>query len=264
MPQFPEELIQTIMKMTGSTRKDVENTLARSMGEMFNMGNASAKQKKTSKRKKDEYTEEKYPHYHSSRNVLKYTLRITLREIKPAIWRKIEVPSNITLRHLGDLISDLMGWSGYHLNQFRKRNDYYMPAYQRDGEEDYVWNCNNYNQEDFTIDDVLQKKTETFIWEYDFGDSWEHEVRLSSIGEYKPGEERKIRFVGGKRQCPPEDCGSYWGYDELIETFNRFKAGEKLSEDELENLEWAGWDEDYDPDYLDVEFCERIVERYNK
>lgn len=88
----------------------------------------------------------------------KDTLRITLKEIKPAIWRKIEVPSNITLRHPGDLICNLMGWAGYHLNQFRKGNDYYMPAYQRDGEEDYIWNCNNYNQEDVTIADILPKK----------------------------------------------------------------------------------------------------------
>lgn len=235
------------------------------MAEMFSMGNASARQKKTSQSKKTVYTREKYPHFLESDNVLKYTLRITLREIKPAIWRKIEVPSNISLRHLGDMITDLMGWSGYHLNQFRKGNDFYMPAYQRDasGEEDFMWNCNNYSQEDFTIADVLQKKTQTMVWEYDFGDSWEHEVRLSSVGEYMLGEEKKIRFVGGKRQCPPDDCGGTWGYEELIEILCRLKAGEKLSDDELEHLEWAGWDEDYDPDTLEMDVCERIAERYN-
>ena len=52
--------------------------------------------------------------------VLRYTLRIALRDHKPAIWRKVDVPSNLSLRHLGDLILSLMGWDGGHLNQFLK------------------------------------------------------------------------------------------------------------------------------------------------
>lgn len=63
-------------------------------------------------------------------NVKKFTLRVTLRGLKPAIFRKFNVPSNITLRHLSALLLDLMGWENEHLNQFRKGDDYYAPAYQ--------------------------------------------------------------------------------------------------------------------------------------
>ena len=50
------------------------------------------------------------------------------------------------------------------------------------------------------------EKGETMVWEYDFGDGWVHDVRLSSVEEYADGEVRKIVFIGGKRACPPGDC----------------------------------------------------------
>ena len=74
IPNTPEEFIQAMMKLSGMSRSEVEAL---------------------------------YPHYLPARQVLKYTLKFTLKGIKPAIWRKIEVPSNITLRHLGDLIVEL-------------------------------------------------------------------------------------------------------------------------------------------------------------
>ena len=266
MAQIPEDLIQLLMQMSGESRSSVEKKAEQAFAEVFaNRNKYSVKPKKTSK-KKPTYTEESYPHYLSARKAQKYILRITLRGIKPAIWRKIEVPSNITLRHLGNLIIDLMGWDGYHLNQFRKHNDYFMPFYQRDasGESDFMWDCNNYNQEDYTIADLFQKKTQTYTFEYDFGDSWEHEIRLSSIDEYKADEPHQIVFVGGKCACPPEDSGGIWGYQKLLETLSKHKSGKRLTSDERESLEWAGWDKDYDPEYLDLDHCRMIVEQYNR
>ena len=64
---------------------------------------------------------------------------------------------------------------------------------------------------------TLHEEGETIVWEYDFGDSWEHDVRLSSFEEYAEGEPRQIVFVGGKRVCPPEDCGGVRGYEKLLE-----------------------------------------------
>lgn len=262
-PKIPEDLIRAMMQISGKSRPEVESIIVKALGEIPMM----AKQAKSREKSKNhtEYTETSYPHYLPARRVLKYTLRFTLKGITPTVWRKIEVPSNITLRHLGDLIVDLMGWSGYHLNQFYKGNDYYMPHYQREssGEDDYIWNCNNYDQEDFTIADFLTQKASAITFEYDFGDSWEHIVRLSSIDEYKDGEPRRIDFVSGKCACPPEDCGSVWGYENLLGILEKSKAGKRLNPEEKEQLEWAGWDTDYDPDYLDLDACRRIVERYN-
>lgn len=67
----------------------------------------------------EEYTMDSFPRYREADHVLKYTVRVALRGIKPPIWRKVIVPSNISLRLFGDLILELMGWMGEHLNQFR-------------------------------------------------------------------------------------------------------------------------------------------------
>lgn len=116
------------------------------------------------------------------------------------------------------------------LNQFRKGIDtYYEPYYQRDGDyEDFSDDrIRHYNQEDYTIAQMLADKGKHVVFEYDFGDSWEHEVTLSSVDEYKDGEARVIRFVSGKRACPPEDCGGIWGYEELSPDKIRIEENEK-------------------------------------
>lgn len=130
--------------------------------------------------------------------------------LKPAIYRKFSVPSNISLRHLSEMLVELMGWGGGHLNQFRKGDDYYAPAYQRENEMPvFFGRARNYNQEDYRLSDILYEKGKTIEWEYDFGDSWCHDVRLSSIGEYTEGEPL-VSFIKGERACPPEDCGGIW------------------------------------------------------
>ncbi len=264
MSQIPEDLIQTLMKMTGQGRAQVEQMVQGIIGRQV----AETKVRSNdvgSSRKKKLYTYERYPHYLTSDHVYRYTLRVSLKDIKPVIWRKIDVPSNITLRHLGDLILDLMGWDGGHLNQFRQGNNCYLPYYQRDlsEEPDFCWGCENFNQEDYTIADLLSVKGKSVVFEYDFGDSWEHEVRLSSVNEYADGEAREIVFIGGKRECPPEDCGGVWGYEELMEILTRCKAGERLSKEEREHLDWAGWGKDYNPEDLDLGVCRIIVDEYN-
>ena len=95
---------------------------------------AEAKQGQKKSVPHEEYTMESSPHYREVGRVLKYTVRVVLRGIKPPIWRKVIIPSNISLRLFGDLILELMGWMGEHLNQFRKWDSYFAPAYQREGE----------------------------------------------------------------------------------------------------------------------------------
>lgn len=211
-----------------------------------------------------EYTEDYYPHYRLEKDVRKYVLRISLRLITPTIWRKIEVPSNISLRHLSEALIDIMGWLGGHLNQFRIGNyKYYEPFYQRsaDFEEIDTAPIIHTNQEDVSLSEVLNEKGKHIIWEYDFGDSWEHEVRLSSIKEYAEGEERLIKFIGGERACPPEDCGSYPGYDELCSIAEKKKAGKRLTKDEKEFWEWSGH---FNPEVFDVAEVEECIAFLNE
>lgn len=210
-----------------------------------------------------------YPYFLPSDEVLRYTLRVTLKGLKPVIYRKFNVPSNISLRLLSELIIDLMGWEGSHLNQFRKGNDYYVPAYQRENEMPVSFGlARNHNQEDFALSDILYEKGKTIEWEYDFGDSWLHKVRLSSIGGYAEGE-ALISFVKGERACPPEDCGGIWGYEELLEIRERwlkYKAhvGKRPSRDDLDRLEWYDMNRDFDPEEFDSDYAHEVCDDFCK
>ncbi|MDO4949712.1 MAG: plasmid pRiA4b ORF-3 family protein [Bacteroidales bacterium] len=210
----------------------------------------------------DNFEDADYPHFLLDDEVLKYTLRITLRRLKPAIYRKFIVPSNISLRHLSELLIELMGWSGDHLNQFRNGNDYYAPAYQRENEMPVFFGpARNHDQEDIKLSDILYDKGKTIEWEYDFGDSWRHDVRLSSIGEYAEGEPL-VSFVKGERACPPEDCGGIWGYEELLELHAKRQAHKRLSREEKDRLEWHDMVDDFDPEDYDTDLAREICEEF--
>ena len=95
------------------------------MAEFLRMLMADAQQAQKESAPHEEYTVDSFPRYRETDIVLKYTVRVALRGITPPIWRKVIVPSNISLRLFGDLILELMGWMGAHLNQFRKGDSHF-------------------------------------------------------------------------------------------------------------------------------------------
>lgn len=239
------KIVQTLMSMSDAANDATSRA-------------AKAKKKKTGER----YTETKYPHFRKDEPARKYTLRVTLKHITPSIYRKFEVPSNITLRHLADLILELMGWFGGHLNAFHIAGHEYAPAYQRENEDNFFLpfdeEC-NHNQEDFTLAEVLTVKGKSIELEYDFGDGWLHDVKLSSVADYKEGEPHVVRFVKGERACPPEDIGGPWGYQDLLEIIEKKRARKRISSEERERLEWCGIDPRcFDSESFDAEDAEEI------
>lgn len=264
MPQISEDLLQSFMQMTGFSRKEAEKALAKSMSEMRNgpIFKAQLPKKKSKRGTKPKYDEENYPHYLPSGDIRKYTIRVSLKGLTPVIWRKFECPSNITLRHLTELLIPLMGWENEHLNQIQQgQNIYYVPFYQHDSDDD--WGEHRY-QEEYMLSELLSEKGKTVRWEYDFGDSWVHEIRLSSIDEYKSDEPHDIVFKSGKRVCPPEDCGGIWGYLELLELLEKRKSHKRLTSEEKEHLEWFGIDKDYDPEEdFDENECVAICDAFS-
>lgn len=204
--------------------------------------------------KKPVYTETRYPHFREDDPARKYTLRVTLKHIIPAIYRKFEVPSNITLRHLADLILDLMGWIGGHLNAFHIKGHDYSPAYQREGEDSFFLPFDedrNHNQEDFTLSEVLSEKGKA--------------IELSSVADYEDGEPRVVRFIKGERACPPEDIGGPWGYQDLLAIIEKKRARKRLTLEEKERLEWLGIDpQDLDPEEFDSEYAAEICDSFCK
>lgn len=214
-----------------------------------------------------QYTRENYPSFRDGDYVLMYTLRVTLKHVSPKIYRKFEVPSNITLRHLADLILDLMGWSGGHLNAYHINGHHFHPAYQMTPEYGYYGGMydNDRRQEDYTIADVLSQKGKSIELEYDFGDGWCHDVKLSSVAEYLDDEPHNVRFVKGGGTCPPEDVGGPWGYMELLEIIQKKHSHKRLTSSEKEQLEWADIDPmEFDPGYCDSVECGYICMQFSE
>ncbi|MEM7658403.1 MAG: plasmid pRiA4b ORF-3 family protein [Bacteroidota bacterium] len=139
-----------------------------------------------------------------------YQLKVTLLGIKkPPIWRRILVKSDQLLSYLHKIIQTSMGWTNSHLHQFVKGRQYFSPP-DPDGWMDTV----DYSK--MTIARLLQKKGDKMVYEYDFGDGWEHVVLLEAILQPEAGKTYP-HCIKGKNACPPEDCGGIWGYQELKE-----------------------------------------------
>lgn len=237
-----DEIIQNLKEFADS----VEN------GELFRLQNEDECKIIRMFDEKNDMSEDVVAKYKQSDKTLKYTLRITLKHIKPAIWRKIEVPSNLNLSYLSELIMDVMGWYGGHLHQYRKGKIYYAPLEQI--EDSPYGALDTFPEEDYSLEEILPEKGKTIVFEYDFGDGWEHEIKLSSSTEYKDNEKRIVRFIDGERACPPEDCGGVGGYDLIcrgeIDCFDRFGLGEE--------------EEEYDPEYFDKEEAKEICDYFNE
>jgi len=264
MSQIPEDLLQSVMQMTGMSRKEAEKALSKSLAEMTNgpIFKSQSPKKKGKRGAKPKYDETNYPHFLPSDNIKKYTIRVALKGTDPQVWRKFECPSNISLRHLTELILQLMGWENEHLNQIKASgNVYYVPCYQHDPDMD--WGDHRY-QEEYMLSDILREKGKTVSWEYDFGDSWNHDIRLSSIANYALDESHDIIFKSGKGACPPEDCGGIWGYNELLELHAKRKSRKRLTSEEKERLEWYFINKDYDPEYFDDFDCEDICDYFSE
>lgn len=156
---------------------------------------------------------------------LVYQMKITLQEVKPPIWRRIQVKGDITLKVLHNIIQRVMGWEDGHLHKFDIRAPSSEPKVR----------LNQLN---------LQEK-QKFLYVYDFGDNWEHVILVETI---LPMDE-KTRYpicLAGKRSCPPEDCGGPWGYMELLDVLN-----DPNDPEYDERTEWIG--KDFDSELFDNE-----------
>jgi len=182
-----------------------------------------------------------------------YQLKVTLNGSKPPIWRRILAPSNINLASFHVVLQIVMGWSDSHLHQFISGSTMYgIPDDESGG--DYGFEINNENE--YNLSQLLRKEKDSLIYEYDFGDGWEHKIILEKVLPHDTSLDVP-RCIKGKRTCPPEDCGGIWGYQDLIEIINDTSHPEHE-----EMLEWLGGD--FDPEYFDVNETNEILSEYNK
>lgn len=139
-----------------------------------------------------------------------FRVRVDLLRTKPPVWRRIEVPGDITLPRLHDVLQAAMGWTDSHLHRFRMGNDRNAPEFltQFDLDEGDTGML----EDDVRLDQIVAAQGDRLWYDYDFGDGWEHVLRVEEVLETPP---KTPTCRAGKLACPPEDCGGVWGYDEL-------------------------------------------------
>ena len=190
-----------------------------------------------------------------------FHIRIKLNDAPVKIWRELVVPSNITLELLAYVLIDAMGWEHEHLYQFvGKGNVYYVNSQQLKEQENsfmgFFSRSEHRNSDKTSLEMVLQPKGERIKFEYDFGDSWTHDVWVKAARDYAPGEEPVIKLLKGQGACPPEDCGGVWGYADLLE----LRQKKRKSAEDKERLEWYNITKDFDPEDCGLEWLQDDVE----
>ena len=164
-----------------------------------------------------------------------YQLKITLRDVRPPVWRRVEV-KDCSLGTLHQVIQTCMGWTDSHLHSFEVGR-------QRFGEPDSELDQRDENR--IKLSRVVEGGYNKFSYVYDFGDNWEHTIQVEKALPAAAGV-RYPRCVAGKRACPPEDCGGPWGYPDFLEAVQ--DPGHPEHE---ELLEWAGGE--FDPEQFDLD-----------
>lgn len=163
-----------------------------------------------------------------------YQLKIALKRSKPSIWRRIVVPGDMRLDELHDVIQIAMGWTGSHMHQFIAGRGFAVTYYGEPHPEYADMGPEMLNERRYKVADLAPKAKRKFTYEYDFGDSWYHEVVAEKILPPEPNFKHPV-CLAGAMACPPEDCGGIPGYYNLLETL----ANPKHPEHE-QMKEWIG------------------------
>ncbi len=171
-------------------------------------------------------------------------LKVTLKAIRPPIWRRIEVPLAYSFRQLSDVIVAAFGWSNSHLHEFEmgKRMD---PGERCIGMAEELDDFPRFFgppvEDDRTVGlaGVLERGGR-LIYCYDFGDDWEFNVLVEDVSPVAEGTIYP-RVTHGRRSAPPEDCGGVWGYEEILTALaGRAVAGGVGDGEDADDAEEAG------------------------
>lgn len=175
-----------------------------------------------------------------------YKLKIALENVAPPIWRRLEVPSDITLDRLHLVFQVAMGWENYHLWSFEKAKQTYGP-------EDPTGMLDVQGAPQTRLSDLVSRTRQSFVYVYDYGDDWQHKVVVEGVSAPEAAT-LYPRCTGGKRACPPEDCGGAWGYARFLEIIS-----DPDDEEHEEMLDWAGGE--FDPEAFDLKHHSREIQR---
>src|SRR6266567_3281083 len=169
------------------------------------------------------------------------SLKITLDHVKPAVLRRIEVPFDIPLDRLHQTLQVAIGWTNSHLYEIRAGDvGWSTPHPGIDGADEFL------DARKARLGDVIEDVgTKTLQYLYDFGDGWEHTIKIERIADAVPGVAYP-RLVEAAGRCPPEDVGGPWGYADLLQAID-----DPQHERHAELKDWIGGD--FDPKTVDTD-----------
>lgn len=168
---------------------------------------------------------------------LTYQLKITLQGLRPPIWRRVLVAGDTTLARLHDIIQIVMGWTDSHMHAFEIQGAAYsLPEIA--GELDFK------DSRRVKLSQFITGEKFTFRYDYDFGDSWEHQILVEKILPPDPAQPLPV-CLKGVRAGPPEDVGGVWGYVQFLEAIS--------DPQHPEHADYVAWiDGDFDPAAFDL------------
>lgn len=158
-----------------------------------------------------------------------YKLKISLRGISPQIWRRVLVPADLTLYGLHRVIQIAFGWEDYHLHAFKLHGRHYATMWTGERHRDAAGH-------EIILSDLQLRMRQRILYEYDFGDLWEHEIRVEARLKREDGKVYPV-CIAGARAGPPEDSGGPAGYLMLVDRFRLGDIGRLFSGDDEDEYE---------------------------
>ena len=138
------------------------------------------------------------------------------------IWRRLLVRSDSTIADLHHTLQIAMGWEDARLHEFIIRGKRYGISWLGG----IVFSDNAHQVQ---LDDLRLRVNERFLYEHDFYDQWQHEIRLEKQLPFDPAKSYPV-CTGGARAAPPEDCGGPWAYLELKQKYNEWHIAQRILE----------------------------------
>ncbi|WP_090703288.1 plasmid pRiA4b ORF-3 family protein [Nitrosomonas aestuarii] len=176
-----------------------------------------------------------------------YQLKVTLKNFRPPIWRRFLLSSTTNLGEMHHVLQIVMGWANAHLHEFVKENERY-------GEPEIEFPLDIHDETEFRLDQILKQEKEKLIYNYDFGDDWQHEILLEKVLPFKHDAVLPI-CIKGKRACPPEDVGGAVGYAMFLEA-----VSDSLHPEYAAMREWANGN--FDSAFFDLDAVNNLLHEY--
>ncbi len=185
-------------------------------------------------------------------------MRVCLAGSEPEIWRLLDVLGSMPLGLVHEVLQVAFGWEDSHLHRFTD-SDPFAPLRPVKGEipEALQWlpaqwceEATDLDEDGCAMEQLLARGSGSAFYEYDFGDSWLHQIELVSRRR-ADRDEPPAQLIDGARRGPFEDCGGCPGYEAIVDAL-----ADPTHPGHAEFSSWVvemmGSQDPFDPEFLDI------------